>query len=113
MQHKYGEFSQTQIKSVKAKLKKDIFFLLLASDPKTNKEIDSDIIKVIENLQQTIGGLNTLLFEPPEIVNVLCRLESAKLAYNSNGYTPEEFKASAFRKLILDAGADVDKIKEV
>ena len=106
--HKYGTFSDNQVQSTKTFLRKQIYYLLLYVDPKTNNEYKNvDVPKAFDSLLTKIGGLNKILFEPPEIVTVLSLLESALTEYLS-----PDFNYSAYRKLILDAGNEVLKIKE-
>lgn len=104
--HKYGEFADMQISEIKEVLRKRIFFLLLVAE---DLETKTKFPKV--NLEQAnttllwrISGLNDLLGEPPELVTVLSLLEEAK-----NSIT-ENFDFAKYRKLILDAGAEVMKI---
>lgn len=104
--HKYGEFADMQISEIKEILRKRIFFLLLVAE---DLETKTKFPKV--NLEQAnttllwrISGLNDLLGEPPELVTVLSLLEEAK-----NSIT-ENFDFAKYRKLILDAGAEVMKI---
>lgn len=109
MKHKYGEFTQSQIQSAKILLRKDIFFLLLCVDPKTKQEYEYiNINKTFTNLMYKIGGMNSLLYEPPELVTILSLLQRAYVEYNS-----PDFNFSIYRKLILDAGSEVLNIKEV
>ena len=55
-----------------------------------------------------IGGMNDLLMNPPELVTVLSLLQAALTEYNN-----PEFNFKTYRKLILDAGAEVDRLGEV
>ena len=103
---KYGEFADKQISEIKEILRKRIFFLMLVAE---DLETKTKFPKV--NLEQAnttllwrISGLNDLLGEPPELVTVLSLLEEAK-----NSIT-ENFDFAKYRKLILDAGAEVMKI---
>lgn len=108
MEHKYGEFSENQIHEVKDSLRGKIYFLLLIVDPKTCGEYSSiNVNKAFENIMFRIGGLNSLLNEPVEIVTVLSLIESAYKLYNSSSFSFE-----VYRKLILDAGSEVLKIRE-
>ena len=108
MRYKYGEFTQSQISYTKSSIRKSIFFLLLCVDPNTRKDYsDIDVNKTFENLLHRIGGLNDVLLYPPEIVMVISLLKEAQKLYNSN-----IFDFSVYRKLILDAGSEVLKIKE-
>lgn len=109
MLHKYGEFTDKQIESNITYIRKQIYYLLLCVDPKTKDDyINVDIPKAFDSLLIKLGGLNSVLFEPPEMVTVISLLEAALCEYNN-----PEFKYSIYRKLILDAGNEVLKIKEV
>ena len=109
MQHLYGEFTNNQIEQAKKSLRGSIFFLLLCVDNKTAHEYkDVDINKCFKGLLLKLGGMNQLLMNPPELVTVMSLLQAAMIEYNS-----PEFEFKTYRKLILDAGAEVDKLKEV
>ena len=109
MKHLYGEFTEEQIVQIKKSLRGSIFFLLLCVDKNTASEYKNiDVNKSFEGLLLKIGGLNELLMCPPELVTVLSLLQSAMTEYNN-----PEFDFQTYRKLILDAGAEVEKLKEV
>ena len=109
MKHLYGEFTQEQIVQTKKSLRGSIFFLLLCVDKNTESEYkDIDINKSFKGLLLKIGGMNELLMNQPELVTVLSLLQAAMIEYNS-----PEFDFQTYRKLILDAGAEVQKLKEV
>ena len=104
--HKYGEFADMQISEIKEILRKRIFFLLLVAEDLETKEKFPEV-----NLEQAnttllwrISGLNELLGNPTELVTVLSLLEEAK-----NTIKPD-FNFAKYRKLILDAGAEIMKI---
>lgn len=105
---KYGDYSSSQISSVKKTLQKSIFYLLLYVDPQTKGQYPNiDVNQAFESLQFRINGLNSILLEPPELVETMSYLESAKQVFNG------DFDFMAYRKLILDAGAEIMKVKEV
>ena len=109
MQHLYGYFSKKQIKSTKKYLRKRIFFLLVCVDPNTSKGLEYvDVNACFKGLLYKIGGLNELLRRPPELVTALSLLQSAQMEYNS-----PDFEFQNFKMLILEAGAEIGKIKEV
>lgn len=108
MKTKYGSFSKNQISETKKYIRKSIFFLLLYVDPKTKdsyKNIDVDTAFL--NLLYKLDGLNSILLEPPELVIVMSLLEFAWKEYNSN-----DFDFNIYRKLILDAGAEIMCVKD-
>lgn len=106
--HKYGTFSKEQIKETKIRMQKQIFFLLLCVDEKTKEEyVNVDVNEAFINLLTWFGGLNEILSYPTELVRVISLLEEARQELNR-----EDFEFSKYRKLILDAGSEVMKIKE-
>lgn len=109
MKYIYGDFTQSQIAETKKKMRKQIFFLLLIVDPKTAEEYKVDVVDVFQNALWTFGGLNDLLGYPKELVTIMSWLDEAFLEYQKG----DEFQFGKYRKLILDAGNEVLKIKEV
>ena len=108
MKHKYGEFTRNQISEIKQSLRKSIFFLLLYVDPKTKQEyVDVNINQAFCGLLHMLGGMNEILFYPPELVKIISLLQAALTEVNKT-----DFNFSVYRKLILDAGAEVERIKE-
>jgi hypothetical protein len=108
MKHLYGEFSENQIAQTKKSLRGSIFFLLLCVDPKTSWEYeDVDVNQCFNGLLLKIGGLNELLLKQPEIVTTMSLLQAALMEFNN-----PEFNFKTYRKLILDAGAEIEKLRE-
>lgn len=108
MIHKYGYFSKEQMDYNKSFIRKSIFFLLLCVDPKTKDDyLDIDVPRAFESLLYKLGGMNEVLYEPPELVSVISLLQAALTEYLSPTF---EFKK--YRKLLLDSGAEVLKIKD-
>lgn len=107
--HKYGEFTDMQISEIKEILRHRIFFLLLvAEDEAKNNKVEYphiDLMKANTSLLWRISGLNELLGNPIELVTVLSLLEEA-----NNIIDNQNFDFEKYRKLILDAGAEVIKI---
>lgn len=109
MLYKYGEFSSNQIAQTKEYMRKRIFFLLLIVDPKTKDEYENVNVKeAFECELKKLGGLNSILFYPPELVRIIALLEAAL-----NELSSPTFNWNKYRKLVLDAGNEVLKIKEV
>ena len=107
----YGDFAGLQIKEIKQKMRKQIFFLLILVDPKTSGDFKSiDAGAAIEDVLRTYGSLNNLLGYPKEFVDVMVLLNAAYLEYQK---CTEDFDWSVYRKHILDAGHAVLSIKEV
>jgi len=106
---KYGTFESKQIRENKETMRKQIFFLLLLADPKTKDQYpDVNICLAFDNLMYKIDGFNSLLCYPSELVEIMSILEEARKELDE-----PEFNFEKYRKLILDAGAQVSAIKEV
>lgn len=111
IQAKYCTYTDDQLSATKQYIRKQIFYLLLYVDPKTSIEYPNvDVTKAFIGLQYKLGGLNSILFEPPALVSVMSLLEAALLEYQSK--SSEEFDFAKYRKLILDAGNEVTKIDD-
>jgi hypothetical protein len=108
MKNKYGSYSSAQIHSTKLSIRKSIFFLLLYVDPNTKGDYPHiNVTDAFRSLQYRLNGLNSILLEPPELVDTMSILESAMNEYNS-----ECFSFDVYRKLILDAGSRIMDVKE-
>ena len=108
MKYLYGEFTKEQINQTVKSLRGSIFFLLLCVDLKTAQEYeDVDINSCFRNLLLRMGGLNQLLMNRPELVTAMSLLQAANTEYNSS-----KFRFKVYRKLILDAGSEIEKLKE-
>ena len=80
MVHKYGKFSEYQISEIKQALRKQIFFLILYVDPDTKEEYSNvNVDNAFVHLLYKLGGLNSILCEPPELVTVISLLEAARI----------------------------------
>lgn len=101
--HKYGEFADMQIADIKQILRKRIFFLLVVAED-NSKFPDVNLPLAHTTLMWKISGLNELLGNPTELVTVLSLLEEALTNLKT------DFEFAKYRKLILDAGAEVLKI---
>ena len=109
MKYKYGEYTDDQIKKTKESIRKQIFFLLLIVDPKTKQDYKNiDVNEAFDGFLSKLGGLNLLLGEPVELVEVMSLLQSAWAEYND-----PQFSYNKYRKLVLSAGSEILKIKEV
>lgn len=108
MTYKYGEFTENQIGQTKERMRKQIFFLLLCVDPQTKENYKNvNVDQAFDSLMREFAAFNNLLLCPKEMVSVMTLLEAARNNYK------EQFDWSVYRKLILDAGNMVLKIKEV
>lgn len=103
VEHKYGEFAEQQFDEAKNVLRKRIFFLLLVAED-NNEFPNINLETAHTSLLWQLSGLNTLLGQPKELVDVLSLLEEAL----NNLKT--DFNFEKYRKLILDAGAGISKI---
>ena len=109
VEHKYGYFTSNQITQTKEKMRKQIYFLLLIADPKTKQDYeDVSVNAAFDNVLHKFAGMNRLLSFPQPLVDVLSLLEAALVEYNK-----PNFNFGIYRKLVLDAGAEVQKIEEV
>ena len=106
--YKYGRFEERQVKQAKEKIRKLIFFLLLYVDPETSDEFEVNVEQAFDHVQTIIGGLNAILFYPREVVIASSLLESALMEYKN-----PDFSFKRYRKLVLDAGQEIEKVKEV
>ena len=83
-----------------------MFWLLLYKDPETRGEFEYvDFDKYFDYLMREIIGLNDVLSNAPEVVQMITMLQAA---YNETRHDP--FNYQAYRKLILDAHQVLDKI---
>jgi len=109
LKYKYGTYTDNQIAYTKDWMRKQIYFLLLCADPKTKENYTNiDINQDFDSLLKKFGGFNELLLCPPELVQIMSLLEAALREVNN-----PNFDFSIYRKLVLDAGSEVLKIKEV
>lgn len=120
MKHLYGEFSKNQIELTKKSLRGSIFLLLLCVDKSTASQYENiNVNEYFVNLMDKISGLNSLLFEQKELVDCLIYLELAKREFQKphnpnekmNPFDESFFSFKKYRKLILDAGVEIDKLK--
>lgn len=103
------EFSQKQIAETKKYIRRKIFYLILYVDRDTSMDYKGvDVGETFRNVLSLIFGFNDLLGQSPEIVTAMSYLVSACNLYNS-----EHFSYKRYRKLILDAGSEIAKVKEV
>ena len=109
MKYKYGNFTSTQISLTKKEVRKQIFFLLLCADPKTKDKYEHiNLNDAFTGLLYKLGGLNSILGEPQELVDIISLLEEALIKYNE-----PKFDFKIYRRLVLSAGSLTDAIKEV
>lgn len=110
MVYEYGNFSEEQIAGIKRILQNKIFFLLLIVDPQTRENYKTvNVPEAFDEILRMLSGFNNLLNNPVEVVEISCKLKAALEEYSKG--LAYDFKA--YRRLILSAGKDVEKIKEV
>lgn len=106
VEYKYGEFSDRQFDEFKTKLHKDVFWLLLFKDPELADQFGHvDFDKYYNGLIRKIAGLNDILGNPAEVVELISMLEAA---YKET--TNDCLDFLIYRKLVLDAHKLIDKI---
>jgi len=109
MKYLYGEFGVKQFNDAITYIRKKIFFLLVVVDKYDGYKFqDVDVEKCFDDIFAILDGLNCILRKPKELVTTVSLLESALLEY-----TNPDFDFFKYRKLILDAGNEIQKIKEV
>lgn len=114
MFHKYGEFEQNQIAKTKEEMRKRIFYFILIADPDTRDQYKGvNVEAAFSSELHWLSGLNEVLFCPPELVRIIGLLEAALHEYQNPEWQSVPFRKSMYRKLVLDAGSEVLKIKEV
>ena len=109
MRTAYGEFDHEQFAEYKRKLHAKMFWLLIYKDPTTSQNYtDIHFDKYFQSLLKEINGLNDILLQPPELIEVMSLLRAA---YNESLCEPLNYPA--YRKLVLDAHNALDRIGEV
>ena len=107
VKHKYGVFDKSQFADYKKRMQKKIFWLIIYTDPNTKEPYkDIDVVSYHKNIMEQISGFNSLLFHPSEVIDILCALESALTVLKQ-----DEFNFKCYRKLVLDAGAMMDRLE--
>ena len=108
MEHLYGSFSSEKIDKLIKSIRGSIFFLLVCVDPETCEEHkDVDVENNFDHVMMRLNGLDKLLIDRAEIVDIMAMLQLAREEYRS-----PDFNFKIYRKLILDAGAEVKRLKE-
>jgi hypothetical protein len=108
MKHLYGNFSDKQIDKLIKSIRSSIFFLLVSVDPETCEDYkEVDIERNFDSIMMRLNGLNKLLVDRVELVDIMAMLQYAREEYKS-----QEFDFKIYRKLILDAGAEVKRLRE-
>lgn len=101
------KFSEEQVETEKKLLRKKIFYLLLIVDPETASDYpETNVETAFNDLFTDLDGLNEMFDYPIQIINIVKKLTKAFKEYQS-----PDFKFKRYRKLILDAGSEVQKIR--
>lgn len=99
-------FTEKQVEGEKERLRKKIFFALLIVDPETKENYkDVDVDATFDDLMDTIAGVNAVLGEPVEMVEVAAKLTMARQEFHD-----PDFEYRRYRKFVLDAGNAVTKV---
>lgn len=102
MKYKYGEYSQEQLHSYKAKLHSKVHWLLIY---KENKYPQLD--NYFSSIQFQLDGLNELL-DCPELITLMSLLEAARMEAQK-----PDCNYSTYRKAVFDAHTMIDRLPEV
>lgn len=112
MKHRYGEFTDGQFTQAIISIRKQIFFLLLCADEATKDEFQGvNLNKAFRGLLYKLNGLNSVLYYPKELVEVISLLEKARKIYKEGRYG-DYFDFLGYRKCILDAGMKMLEINK-
>lgn len=107
IQHKYGEFKNSQVEYYKQKFRKKIFWLILYTDKRTNQNYQNiDVEEFHKNLIFEISSCNELLLHPQNFVEIINRLEQALKVLES-----DKFDFKKYKKLVFDAGALINTLE--
>ena len=104
MKYKYGTFKTSQVDKFKETLRKQIFFLLLIVDPNTAEDFDVDVPETFKNVQYKLNGFNSLVENCDGTITAACFIEQALDNYLHH------FDFKVCRKLILDAGREIEEV---
>ena len=108
VEYKYGELTENQFEDAIIFVRKQIFTLLLYADPNLQEKYKNyDVNKAFDTFLHKLGGMNSIFYEPPELVRVISILESAWLVYKE-----PTFDFQRYRSLVLEAGNLVLRIKK-
>ena len=99
----YCDYNSDQTKQYIKKLHSLVHWLLVYKD--TDEATLGSYFSVV---QYKIAGLNSLLLNPPELVELMGLIESARLEYLKQ----DECDSKLFRRTVLDAHALIDKIDD-
>lgn len=102
MHYKYGDFPESQIHSYKHRLHSLVHWLLIYKED-GNEALDN----YFQIVQCKLNGFNELLEYPPQMLEIMNLIESARLEAKK-----EDFNHKVYRSLILDAHSLIDELPE-
>lgn len=101
MTYEYGEFTDRQVELAVKNMHGELHRLLLYKDKDIKDKIfesESEYLSFFKGVMLRIGGLNTLLGNPKEMISLMSSLQAA---YDISKGSDFDFRI--FRKLILDS----------
>lgn len=101
MKSQYCEFTEEQAEAYRKRLHSMIHWLLIYRE-----EQNPVLPEYFEMVQGKLAGLNSLLMNPPEIIELMGLIECAKLEYQKG----ENCDTKVYRKTVLDAHGVIDRI---
>lgn len=108
MKTKYGAFTDASVDDYKIKLHKKIFWLLLYKDPATADEYTHvDFERYFTGVMKQLNGLESMvLSDGGQLIELMSLLQAA---YDET--LQPQFNYRAYRKLVLDAEAAIDRLE--
>lgn len=103
MKHLYGEFSGKQIADYKKDLHSSVHWLLIYKEQNYEK-----LDEYIHSLLVRVSGLNDVLLQPAEMVNIIGILQAIRKENAKN----DDCDFGLYRKLVFDVHSLIDRIKE-
>lgn len=100
MEHKYGTYPSSQFINYKERLHNLIHWLLIYAE-----ENNPNLNDYFDRVQYKLNGLNELIKYPPQLIEIMNLIESARIEYNKENYSHK-----VYRKIILDIHELIDKI---
>lgn len=100
IQNKYGEYTEQQFEAFKKKLHKWVHWCLIYAESSAQ-----DLLPYINKVQKKFNGLNDLLLDDPNVVEIMTLIEAARIEFEET-----QDKTPLFRKYILDAHEIIDMI---
>lgn|SRR5574344_1016391 len=102
MKNKYGEYKDSQISEYKKRLHVLVHWILKYKDSGDETTLNN----YFDIVQFKLMGVNALFNYPPELIEIMSLIESAK----QENMKKENFNSKLFRSAILDAHSLIDKL---